>query len=824
MAKLTLTNVTSFQNDNSAVTTYNNNNNSTEVALENTLSRDGTSPNQMNSNLDMNSWHILNLPIPSSDNDPVRLIDLTNVSQVTNVLHTASSTSVLIGTGNKTFTVPSGRGFFPGQFILVQYAIDNTQYMIGRVVSYAGTTLVVNSTAFSGSGTFANWLIDLSGPPGPVSVIYDTKATAAAATIPGTVSFLNLAGYTTVGDGGNGLYKRQVSNPGTTTGSFFQSVDGAYWLLVSRDITPEMFGCLGDATTDDRANFQNAIDYTSARGGGWIQLSPNKSYRILNNNQSLNGKPGVGIRYNGSAINLENSGGSLGLRMHNNMSLIGPGTHAVTSATGVGGSQSMYLAAISFGELNGNEGTVGSPSALTTINNILIDGLTISSVRNDNLGSVVQGYGGVHDITIQNCTFPNNSGTALGIGFDWGFYGALSSANIALSATNYNAGTAYSIHPHNIRILNNQMGVFSSSAGTAIRTSGCYNFDIRNNTIAGNGTTGAGIFTTGGDLGFEFAPTAERLNACINMKYVGNNLKGCLGMGFYHDAFPDNVYDAVVNPANPSYPYTPIGLYEGYPVDSLVQGNNFISTAFSGNTLPGLWLQFSKGIHVVDNKVYGFVNGIDCKKNLQDALIERNDVSYCTGSGISVSDTNPIPANITVRNNKCYNNTNTNAALGNIYINGVSNVRVENNIIGLGTELYAVNGIKIDTGALNVTITGNTVNSVRAGGTAFALPLNLPGIILAFKDNTYSGAGTFVTGLTILPYMTTYSMTNPGQPIVYALAGLGAMTSGVTPTYGTWTAGSEITNIDAATTGQVYKTKCTVSGSPGTWKAMVTSP
>ena len=47
-----------------------------EAALENTLSRDGTSPNQMGADLDMNSNRIINLPAPLSPTEPARLGDL----------------------------------------------------------------------------------------------------------------------------------------------------------------------------------------------------------------------------------------------------------------------------------------------------------------------------------------------------------------------------------------------------------------------------------------------------------------------------------------------------------------------------------------------------------------------------------------------------------------------------------------------------------------------------------------------------------------------------------------------------------------------------
>ncbi len=49
-----------------------------EVAFDNTLSRDGSSPNQMAASLDMNSNRILNLPLPLANTEPARLIDIFN--------------------------------------------------------------------------------------------------------------------------------------------------------------------------------------------------------------------------------------------------------------------------------------------------------------------------------------------------------------------------------------------------------------------------------------------------------------------------------------------------------------------------------------------------------------------------------------------------------------------------------------------------------------------------------------------------------------------------------------------------------------------------
>jgi hypothetical protein len=74
MAKLTLADVSNLVgNPTTAAVTINANSALTEAALENTVSRDGTSPNTMSGNLDMNSKRILNLPNAVADGEPLTL-------------------------------------------------------------------------------------------------------------------------------------------------------------------------------------------------------------------------------------------------------------------------------------------------------------------------------------------------------------------------------------------------------------------------------------------------------------------------------------------------------------------------------------------------------------------------------------------------------------------------------------------------------------------------------------------------------------------------------------------------------------------------------
>lgn len=76
MSKITLTDLANLQNETTAVNAINTNNTILEAALDNTLSRDGTQPNAMDATLDMNSNPIINLPEPTTQFSPIRVIDV----------------------------------------------------------------------------------------------------------------------------------------------------------------------------------------------------------------------------------------------------------------------------------------------------------------------------------------------------------------------------------------------------------------------------------------------------------------------------------------------------------------------------------------------------------------------------------------------------------------------------------------------------------------------------------------------------------------------------------------------------------------------------
>lgn len=92
---------------------------------------------------------------------------------------------------------------------------------------------------------------------------FQTRTDAIAATISPTLGSITTAGYTAPGDKGGALYKRSVAAP--THQGYFQSADGAYWVLAEEVCTPQMFGARGMAFGFDTVAIQNATDYAAGR-------------------------------------------------------------------------------------------------------------------------------------------------------------------------------------------------------------------------------------------------------------------------------------------------------------------------------------------------------------------------------------------------------------------------------------------------------------------------------------------------------------------------------------------------------------------------------
>lgn len=150
MSKITLTNLVNLQNETTAVNAINANNAILQTAFDNTLSRDGTSPNTMGASLDMNSNQILNLPAPISVDSPARLIDVTtNPTIQVPPVGTSGATVGLLNanktdSGNNTY---SGTTTFTGPLVGIRPALTGnmTWYVNSSIGSDSNNGLTVGT-------------------------------------------------------------------------------------------------------------------------------------------------------------------------------------------------------------------------------------------------------------------------------------------------------------------------------------------------------------------------------------------------------------------------------------------------------------------------------------------------------------------------------------------------------------------------------------------------------------------------------------------------------------------------------------------------------
>ena len=201
MAKLTLTDESSgFQ----TTTQRNANYAAIETALENTLSRNGTGPNAMGANLDMNSHRIINLPAPIASSDAARWVDVASAVGL--------STAVPTQTGNG-----------------------------GRVLSTDGTSL-----------TWKN-------APVAVDTIAELRALPLALA---TGDMVTVLGYHVAGDKGGGQFIYNSASSATEDNGKYITptvLSGRFIRILPFLIIPQLWGAKGDGTTDDSPAIQTMV-------------------------------------------------------------------------------------------------------------------------------------------------------------------------------------------------------------------------------------------------------------------------------------------------------------------------------------------------------------------------------------------------------------------------------------------------------------------------------------------------------------------------------------------------------------------------------------
>lgn len=157
MTKVTLNHVADLTSPTTSANVINANADATVTAIENTLSRDGTSPNQMGSNFDMNNYNILNLPPPATNNSPLRLTDLKSFTGTGSInllptggttgqsLQKTSNTDYAVGWGNNVTSVGLA---LPTDFTISGSPVTSTGTLTGAwATTPTGTGAVVRASS-----------------------------------------------------------------------------------------------------------------------------------------------------------------------------------------------------------------------------------------------------------------------------------------------------------------------------------------------------------------------------------------------------------------------------------------------------------------------------------------------------------------------------------------------------------------------------------------------------------------------------------------------------------------------------------------------------
>lgn len=262
MAKIILDDLANLQNQQTACATINSNNAILETAIDNTLSRDGQAPNQMEANIDMDSNRVLNLPAPLSVDEPLRLQDLADFNDlgVINAMPAGGTTGqVLAKNSNTDYDVNWQSG--SGTVTSVALSAPAEFSVTGSPVTTTGTL------TFSKANQTAN--TTYAGPTGGAAAAPAFRALVAA-----DLPTISLTGDVTGNTGATVIGVNKVTNAmlaQAADSTVKSNISGGAAVPSDNTITAVLDKQLG--TTQGSVMYRNA--------GSWVSLTPGTAGQIL---------------------------------------------------------------------------------------------------------------------------------------------------------------------------------------------------------------------------------------------------------------------------------------------------------------------------------------------------------------------------------------------------------------------------------------------------------------------------------------------------------------------------------------------------------------
>lgn len=565
---------------------------------------------------------------------------------------------------------------------------------------------------------------------------------------------------------------------------------------------------LGTSTADVRGYIQAAIDHVAARGGGDLAV-PTGDYRLVINtsvpDRGLIVKDKVRLAGPGR-LKLECDGAVYGVRLKNFAKLGGGLTVAVTASTNPG-SQSIWHSCISLGDALGFGGT---PSDVSSFHNVVgweIDDVVVTNVRSENGGvAAIACYGGIGNGRIGRVYAPSSSTLYGVVHLDWAYVGAegtIQSGNIPASRANFDNGSAYTTHPHDITISDIIVGDMSRDISIAVRNSGGHNITIER--VIVEGCSVAGVDLHAGDIGYEFAQANikpfRHKDVTVRNVVVLNARNG---NGVRADCDPDNLRVA----AQGGY----VPLLEVKPrADWVIEGVSSYSNSGVG-VAAGVRIERIQGLTLKDASVTGHKQGILIEFGADEVSVVGGVVSGNREDGLLAGHPDGRPQLLKVRGLRSFKNNTSAGSFANIKLIYCDRPDVEFCTLGETGET-ATFALRVDDTVTGLAAIGN---HVKAGGFGYSIgSTGTYGIVRQWRDNSCAtGVTTKYGGVEIIIEDT--KLAADGVYRRFGIVDRAALVGDTTPAGGAWIAGERLSFTAPLANGRTG-TVCTVSGSPGTW-------